>query len=131
MATKTFRLGAVLSITTGTLLCPMEDVYAILNHMTGDNLFTHQLPRAARECRPFLMRQFPGLPHGFDERVTTDNWSQWLYAAIQKHGDSFEVEQIPPQQHDRIDPLTEIASMVPAEKIGYPANPVERKPERP
>ena len=46
---REFPLGVVLSITTGKLLCPIGDVYDILNFLTGDNLFTHQLPRAMRE----------------------------------------------------------------------------------
>jgi len=120
---KTFRLGAVLSVTTGTLLCDIGDVYAILNHMTGDNLFTHQLPRAARECRPFLLRQFPHLPHASPEDVGPENWAPWLHARIEEHGDSFDVEPIPPQQHDRIDPLTELAELVGPERVVVIARP--------
>lgn len=37
----------------------MEGVYDILSFMTGDNLFTHQLPRARDECTPYLLEQFP------------------------------------------------------------------------
>src|SRR3990167_7087526 len=29
--------------------------------MAGDNLFTHQLPRASDECKPYLLEQFPQL----------------------------------------------------------------------
>jgi len=39
----------------------MDGVYDILNYMTGDSLFTHQLPRASDECKPFLLEQFPQL----------------------------------------------------------------------
>ena len=58
-----FHIGAILSVTTGRLVAPngIEDVYSILNHMTGDNLFTHQLPRAGEECKPWLLRQHPQL----------------------------------------------------------------------
>ena len=63
MKTKKFHLGDVLSITTGRLVSPrhMDGVYDILNFMTGDNLFTHQLPRASDECKPHLLAQFPQL----------------------------------------------------------------------
>ena len=39
----------------------MESVYDVLNFMTGDTLFTHQLPRARGECKPYLLKQFPQL----------------------------------------------------------------------
>ena len=63
MQTKQFHLGDVLSITTGRLVSPrhIDGVYDILNFMTGDNLFTHQLPRASDECKPYLVAQFPQL----------------------------------------------------------------------
>jgi hypothetical protein len=55
MPTKRFPIAVVLSATTGHLLCNMDDVYAILNHVTGDNLFTHQLPRAFDYGKPLLV----------------------------------------------------------------------------
>lgn len=58
-----FHISDVLSITTGRLVSNrhVEGVYKILNHMTGDNLFTHQLPRASRECAPMLIAAYPQL----------------------------------------------------------------------
>jgi hypothetical protein len=58
-----FALGDVLSITTDCLVSRdhIGGVYRILNYMTGDNLFTHQLPRAAEECKPALLAQHPRL----------------------------------------------------------------------
>lgn len=58
---STFGLGIVLSATTGRLLCDMGGVYEILNHMTGDNLFTHVLPRAFRFAAPLIKAQYPEL----------------------------------------------------------------------
>lgn len=60
---KEFSLGDVLSITTGRLLSErrIDGVYDILNWMTGDDLFTHQLPRAGKACQPWLVEQYPQL----------------------------------------------------------------------
>jgi hypothetical protein len=60
---KEFSLGDVLSITTGRLLSErhMDGVYDILNWMTGDNLYTHQLPRDGKACEPWLIEQYPQL----------------------------------------------------------------------
>jgi hypothetical protein len=56
-----FPLGHVLSITTSRLCCDMGGVYEILNHVTGDNLFTHVLPRACRFAAPLILEQHPEL----------------------------------------------------------------------
>jgi hypothetical protein len=58
---KLFTLGQVLSASTGRLLCPIGGVYEILNHITGDNLFTHALPRAFKFASPLLKAHFPEL----------------------------------------------------------------------
>ena len=60
---KKFHISDVLSVTTGRLVSSrhMDGIYEILNFLTGDNLFTHQLPRAMRECEPWLKSQFPYL----------------------------------------------------------------------
>jgi hypothetical protein len=61
--TREFPLADILSITTGRLLSRdhIGGVYRILNYLTGDDLFTHQLPRAAQACRPSLFAQHPQL----------------------------------------------------------------------
>jgi hypothetical protein len=58
-----FHLGDLLTVTSGRLLSPtkMDGCYKILNYMTGESLFTHQLPRAAEVCKPILIKQFPWL----------------------------------------------------------------------
>lgn len=58
---RTFPLADVLAITTGRLVCPMDNVYAILNHITGDNLFTHVLPRACQFAAPLIVAEHPEL----------------------------------------------------------------------
>jgi hypothetical protein len=60
---KLFHISDVLSVTTGRLVASrhMEGVYDILDFLTGDQLFTHQLPRAERECTPWMRSQFPRL----------------------------------------------------------------------
>jgi hypothetical protein len=61
MPSRQFHISDILSITTGYLVSnrKMDGVYDILNFMTGEMLFTHQLPRAADECTPHLLRQYP------------------------------------------------------------------------
>lgn len=66
---KAFHITDILTVTTPFLVSNrhMTGVYEILNFMTADNLFTHQLPRAAEACRPVLLEQFPQLAKYTDE----------------------------------------------------------------
>lgn len=62
MSTKTFDTATILSVTTDRFLCKdIGQIYEILNHVTGDNLFTHVLPRAGRFSKPYLIEANPAL----------------------------------------------------------------------
>lgn len=56
-----FSLAQVLSITSSRLCCDIGGVYDILNHATGDNLFTHVLPRARKFAAPRILALYPQL----------------------------------------------------------------------
>ena len=112
-----FDLGTVLTITTGILLTKIDNVYKILDYMTGDSLFTHQLPRVSRECEPILLKQFPQLK-GIDvSDVNSDNWNDFLQKQIEIFGNEFEVIPVSLFEHQHIDPLEELESMVDPSKI--------------
>lgn len=114
---RDFHLGDILSVTTGLLVSPrhIEGVYDILDWMTGDNLFTHQLPRAARECRDPLLRQHPDLadvqfPDEFDGK---EHVEAWLAEQVERFGETRPVAPIDPERHLRIDPVDEMRMMRP------------------
>lgn len=99
--------------------------------MTGDDLFTHQLPRASRECAPDLARQHPDLaaivvPAFADELAVRT----WLDEQVARFGEFRDVAPMNPADHTSIDPLTEFSAMRP----GMPVVPVlidaERKESR-
>ena len=137
---RRFHLGDVLSITTGRLVSPrhMDGVYDILNFMTEDNLFTHQLPRACDECKPYLLKQFPQLNTAFiqsackildrevENRNSRDpengepmplNITAWLEELTKRYGEYLEVETIPKEAHEKKNPLAEMQEMAPNAKI--------------
>ncbi len=116
---RKFHLGDVLTVSTGALVSPrhMEGVYDILNYMTGDNLFTRQLPRALGECRPWILRQHPQLAECDASDVDKLNWEDWLSRQVDLFGEELTVEPIPQDDHERIDPITEAESMVNKDKI--------------
>ncbi len=129
MKKRTFEIETVLTITTGRLVCPIGDVYDILNFLTRDNLMTHQLPRAGRECAPWLLRWFPDLG-----KVTTGLLDQllleakeareppgtpreairyWIDIQVSTHRlpRMFELEPIPQDDHERKDAYDELVEM--------------------
>lgn len=130
MQTKQFHLGDVLSITTGRLVSPrhIDGVYDILNFMTGDNLFTHALPRASDECKPYLVAQFPQLVGaemdsaiaelGDALKAKTDKAgaekivADWLAKQVAKYGEMFAVNSIPTDAHEVKNPIVEAAEMM-------------------
>lgn len=113
MNTMRFHLGDVLSVTTERLLSPdgIDGLYRILNYMTGDKLYTHALPRASRECAPYLQAAFPALAAETASDVTRENWRDWLAAAVLKYGEWFDVVPLPANVHEVIDPISELSEM--------------------
>ncbi len=130
-----FHISDVLSITTGRLVSTrhMEGVYKIMNYMTGDNLFTHQLPRASRECEPILVAAYPQLSK--DDPITArciaamdrgiemgerDNAVRGVVEKIRhEHGlpEMLEVPQLFHGESSHADPMEELIEMVGRKKV--------------
>ena len=133
METKTFSLRVVLTVTTGRLLTKpngeddngIGDLYEILEWMTGESPFTHQLPRFGKECVPHLFRWFPEL-----QRVDSTALG-WLSESIKELGPepgvlkwlervqseyhlspNYAVPMIPKNDHKSRDPIKEMQDMV-------------------
>lgn len=110
---KEFHVGDILTVITDRLVSPtgVDGVYRILNHLSGDNLFTHQLPRVAREAAPVLKERFPDLaavevPEDLDGRAAVD---AWLARIVRLHGGTRLVEPLAPAEHTHINALDELA----------------------
>jgi hypothetical protein len=113
---REFDLGDILTITEGSLVSPrhMEGVHDILDYMTGDQLFTHALIRAANTCKPALLAQHPQLTD-----IKAPEWDRtgdvkaqvddWLALMKLEHGDALPVAPLAEWHH--IDPVQELAEM--------------------
>jgi hypothetical protein len=108
MHTRNFHLGDILSITTKKLVSPrhIDGVYDILDFMTGDNLMTHQLPRAGEEMTPVLLRQHPQLRDVDASSVNGATWKDWMDAQIATFGETLPVSPAH-QFHEVRDPIEE------------------------
>lgn len=124
MKTKRYDIADVVSVTTGRLVTPrhVDAMYDILNWMTNDNLFTHQLPRASQECAPWLLRWFPELAKAQDaiplldadlERLAPKEACRpWVgKLALMGLPQSYDVPRIPQDDHEQIDAYDELVQM--------------------
>ncbi len=128
MKTKSFPARVLLTATTGRLLTKsrkdsngINDLYALLNWMTEDDLFTHQLPRSCRECSPWLLRWFPELKEveaflpDLDKTVkllgAEKGVESWLKKVCKKLSDSYKVPRIPKDDHEHKDAYDELVEM--------------------
>jgi hypothetical protein len=112
---REFALGDVLSVTTGRLVSSMSGVWDVLNFMTGDDLCTHALPRAAQECRPALFARHPWLsavevPAVFE----ADDVASWLAEQEAVYGATVVVPTLAACEVDYqpVDPITELLDMM-------------------
>lgn len=119
MSEKAFPTFAVLSVVTGRLLGDIGGVYEVLNFMTGESLFTHQLPRVSREAEPVILALHPELADAIAEaeQVNETNWSEWLATWTARYGQTITVPTLTIAQHERIDPISELAEKVHPDKI--------------
>jgi hypothetical protein len=109
-ASQSFPLGDVLTIVTGLLLSQdgIAAAYRILNFITKDNLYTHQLPRVCAEVRPYLLKKHPALATVDASGVTPENWRVWMTDQVLAFGEYLEVDQMPAGEHYYIDPVSEL-----------------------
>lgn len=109
--TKLFTTDKVMSVVTDVLVCDVGGVYEVLNWMSGESLFTHQLPRVGREAVPVILAAHPRLQSAIDEaeQVNADNWQLWLNRWIDRFGPEIAIPKMSIGQHERIDPVSEAA----------------------
>jgi len=135
MKTKQFSLRTLLTVTTGRLLTEpkgekdngIADLYEVLDWMTSDSGFTHQLGRFDEECKPWLLRWFSefGLAEACLDKL--DQWisrtrdkpdapvDAWL-AELQllfpgKFHAYYDVPRIPQDDHERKHPWDELVAI--------------------
>lgn len=131
--TQNFATRTILSVTTGRLLTKSEgprdngigDMYRLLGWMTGDSPFTHQLPRFAETCKPWLLKWFPSLAIGerldaqldvlMKEHGADDGIERWLKSLGLPA--TYDVPTIPAGNHQHINPVEEIVGMVGKDKV--------------
>ena len=119
MTTKEFPTRDVLSTITGRLMGEMGGVYEVLNWMTGESVYTHQIPRISREAQPAILALHPDLEPTIAEaeQVTQENYLTWRTTWEERYGATITVPKMTIAEHERIDPLSELAEKVSPDRI--------------
>lgn len=115
-----FPLADILTLTTGMMLAEggCSSLQKMLDYLTRDNIFTHQIPRAATVCAPWVVSQYPNLPNEKDAKdINETNWREWLTEQEKKFGTSLPLEQLPGDDWKHINPIEELVGMVGADKV--------------
>ena len=117
---REFPLDEVLTVSTGALLARrhMDAVYDVLNFLTGDNLFTHQLPRALISCQPAVLAQHPDLAE-----IVVPEWGEDVHAEIMAWLAELETKYgttrvlVPIAEWEHRDPVEEACDLIGADKV--------------
>jgi hypothetical protein len=119
---KRFHIGDVLSITSGRLMSPrhVDGIYDICSYMTGESVFTHQLPRVASEIEHDLRHQHPKLsavsiPDKLGDLQAVLNFLAGLYPEFGEYVDVNPLSDA--KDHTSIDPIAEIKMINPQATI--------------
>lgn len=116
---RAFHISDVLSAYSGFLVSTryMEGIYEVLNFLTGDNLFTHQLPRAMDECKGWLEREHPLLKEIDCSGLNPETLPAWIERIVAKYGETLHLRPLPPDGHEFRHPVEELESMGENDKI--------------
>lgn len=119
METKEFKTRDVMSTITGRLMGDIGGVYEVLNWMTGESVYTHQLSRISMEAVPVILAAHPHLEPaiGEAENVNRENFAEWRDRWEERYGVTIAVPKFTIDTHERIDPLSELAEKVHPSRI--------------
>lgn len=119
--TRVFPVDAVMSTITGILVAEsgIGSVYEVLNWMTGESVYTHQIPRISSEAVPVMLAVYPDMQTAIDEaeQVNGENWRDWLATWTERYGAEIAVPVMNIAEHERIDPASELAEKVHPDRI--------------
>lgn len=120
--TKKFEISAVISVVSGRMVSKegMGGIYEVLSWMAGESVFTHQIPRIRGEAAPLILAMHPGLEKALAEAelVTNEHDMLIMHAAwVRCYGAEIDVPLMTIDEHERIDPRSELAEMAHPDKI--------------
>lgn len=117
--TRDFHISDILTMTTRKLVSTrhMSGLHELAEWMAGGPVWTHQLPRVMREAAPVLLAAHPHLASADCEGVTPENIAARIAGWVAQFGETLPVPRMSSDQHERIDPVSELAEKVRPDRI--------------
>lgn len=95
--TKKFTTLQLFSLVDGRLSTSMDDVYDMLNHITGEELMTHHLPVAMKylkEKNPKWFQQATDRLFALKARLNSNTFETLIGAIKDKHNETYDIPQL-------------------------------------
>ena len=124
---RRFPIEVVLTVVHEKLLCEISKVYEICNYLSGDTLWTHQLPRAHRILGPWVLEQHPQIAQWDESGINSSNYREYIGRARERFGIDLPVTPIPRERWVSIDPISEAAAMVGDDRVIVVSDKMESK----
>ena len=111
---RVFSVAVVLSAYHNRLLVPFDELRALLNYMTGQDVALWEIPLARSLCAAHLLKQYPWLaelepPPGFkNDAVHTGRFVKSVVKTI--GSDTLTVYMLPPNKFRSRGPFEKLAS---------------------
>ena len=111
---KSFDLATMISIISGKLFTSWENLNSALNFLTGESLYTHQIPRAANVASKHILKSYPELEDiGKDVIINSDYEREAFVGSLVKiFGNEFILEPIKEDEYEHKNPLIEAVEML-------------------
>jgi hypothetical protein len=100
---RKFKLEEVLSAISGIVLCEVDNIYKVLDFVTGKDLIITAIPSAIEQCKPVIEDQHPFLKEIDLTGINSDNWKERLDAIKEKYPN--EIELIPANEWRSAQPI--------------------------
>lgn len=115
METKAFSTAAVVSLTSGMLLCDFSKMHELAEYVMGHPVWSHEFASKPMWdlMKLKLLEQHPCLPTD-SKGVTKDTWQDFLAAACAKFGETLTITK--GEEVRAADPVTTARAMLGPDK---------------
>lgn len=115
MTTRRFHLGEILTATTGIYLCPdgLDGFIKLVDYVTGQIHFDHQLGRAGQDIAPYIRGQLPWTAEITVPPIADETEGRVFLAEVaDRYGEFHVLEPMPEGMYVGREPIAELREMV-------------------
>ena len=112
---REFDLESVLTVTTFKMLTKIDNLYDLLNYLTGEDLYIHQLPRAGEVAIKYILELYPSLVNVDAQNVKITNEEEakaFVKQYNDLYGEKLTLSPMPKERYESISPIVELDKMM-------------------